>query len=295
MAPHQPPQQDYMVADILDPRLKSDIPSLEHPLFALRAGDKRARKYERGGVMVEVRPGASGAATVHDQAVWYYCTSQLVEALNRGRDDVSRIVRFTAYDFLTATNRPIAGVGYMRLGDALRRLGETRIETNIATDGRRTRAGFGLIDAWQIVERDHDDRMVAIEVTLPDWLWRSILARDVLTLSRDYFLLRRPLDRRIYAVARKHCGAQPKWRVTLTTLREKSGSTSSLREFRRLLTATDELPDYRMVVDDGGDMVTFYSRAPKGTKAQISDLLVPVDILAWPVDGHVHSHTPSCG
>ena len=120
--------------------------------------------------------------------------------------------------------------------------------------------------------------MVAVEVALPRWLFRAVEARQVLTLSRDYFRLRKPLDRRIYELARKHCGAQPKWRVSLAVLHEKSGSTATLREFRRLVKAlaeSGELPDYRMVFDAESDVVTFYAKAPKGAKAQIADILEP--------------------
>ncbi len=42
---------------------------------------------------------------------------------------------------------------------------------------RRTRAG----------------RMVAVSITLSDWLFQAVLSRSVLTLSRDYFRMRKPL------------------------------------------------------------------------------------------------------
>ena len=51
------------------------------------------------------------------------------------------------------------------MGDALARLSGTRIETNIETAGKRERAGFGLIDSWRVIERDRDDKMVAVEVS----------------------------------------------------------------------------------------------------------------------------------
>jgi plasmid replication initiation protein len=114
-----------------------------------------------------------------------------------------------------------------------------------------------------VIERDQDDRMVAVEVTLPDWLYRSIKSKQVLTLSRDYFRLRKPLDRRIYELARKHCGKQSRWQVGLATLHEKTGSTAPIRNFRgsiRDLVLSNELPDYLVEFDDGSDMVTFYPR-----------------------------------
>ena len=72
-------------------------------------------------------------------------------------------------------------------------------------------------------------------VTLSDWLFRAVLAKSVLTLSRDYFRLRKPLERRIYELARKHCGRQPRWQVSVGTLHKKSGSTAPVRVFRAAL------------------------------------------------------------
>jgi hypothetical protein len=256
-------QRDFFIADIADISVKDDLASMEHPVFALKPGDRRVRKYQRGGVSIEVRPGIKGLATIHDKDVWIYCISQLVEAMNRNRDDISRTVRFTAYDFMISTNRDVGGDSYRRFGEALERLRDTSIITNIETAGKRERSGFGLVDAWRVIERDGDNRMVAVSVTLPDWLYRSVEAKQVLTLSRDYFRIRKPLDRRIYELVRKHCGAQPSWRVTAATLREKTGSTATLKEFRRSLKAlaiADDLPDYRLELDLDEDAVQFFRR-----------------------------------
>ena len=263
LAPDRHPQRDFFIADILDAVPKGDLHSMEHPLFALKVGDKKVRTYERNGIAIEVQPGAKGLATIHDKDIWIYCISQLVEAMNRGRDYISRTVRFTAYDFLVTTNRQTSGQGYKLMSDALARLSGTRIETNIETGGKRERSGFGLIDSWRVIERDNDDRMVSVEVDLPRWLFRAVEEKQVLTLSRDYFRIRKPIDRRIYELARKHCGAQAKWRVSVTTLYEKSGSADVKRKFRAVIKAlalTDDLPDYRIEYDDQTDMVIFHRR-----------------------------------
>lgn len=276
LAPDRRKQGDFFIADILDASPKDDAASMEHPLFALKAGDKRVRTYERNGNSVVVMPGTGGCATIHDKDLWIYCISQLVEAKNRGRA-ITPTVRFTAYDFLKSTNRPTSGVGYQRMADMMRRLSGTRIETNIETNGQRERRGFGLIDSWQVVEKSpDDDRMVAVEVDLPRWLFRSVDAGQVLTLSRDYFRLRKPLDRRIYELARKHCGTQPSWRVSMAVLHQKSGSTSPLRRFRfdvKALAESGDLPDYLMAFDEARDMVTFYANGPKARIAEARDML----------------------
>jgi hypothetical protein len=43
--------------------------------------------------------------------------------------------------------------------------------------------------------------------------------KEVLTLHRDYFRLRKPLERRMYELARKHCGQQATWSICLTCAR----------------------------------------------------------------------------
>jgi len=263
LSPKRHKQGDFFVADIMDASIKDDAASMEHPLFALRAGDRKVRTYQHNDIIIEVRPGSRGLATIHDKDVWIYCISQLVEAMNRGREGISRTVRFTAYDFMVTTNRRTDGDSYKRMGEALERLSESRIVTNIATAGKRERSGFGLIDSWRVIERSGDNRMVSVEVTLPDWLYRSVKEKKVLTLDRDYFRLRKPLDRRIYELSRKHCGSQPKWKISLDKLHKKSGSSASLREFRRsirLLSENNQLPGYQIKFDAPDDMVTFHPR-----------------------------------
>ena len=61
--------------------------------------------------------------------------------------------------------------------------------------------------------------MEAVEVTLSEWLYNAVLGKEVLTISRDYFRLRKPIERRLYELARKHCGNQEKWTVGLKILR----------------------------------------------------------------------------
>jgi plasmid replication initiation protein len=172
-------------------------------------------------------------------------------------------MRVKAYDLLVATNRHTGGYNYELLVDAFRRLAGTRIETDIRTDGQRDRRGFGLIDEWHVVEKSPDGRMVAIELTLSEWLYRAVLAREVLTLSRDYFRLDGGLERRLYELVRKHCGQQASWTISLELLHKKSGSAASLKKFRELVkrTAADNrLPEYALAYQADSDQIAFEHR-----------------------------------
>ncbi len=189
-----------------------------------------------------------GLATIHDKDVLIYCVSQLMAALKAGRP-TSPMLHLKAHDLLVATRRETSGDGYRRLREALERLSGTRIVTNIATGGIESTRGFGLIDAWEILRKTRGGRMILVTVTLSDWMYRSVVSRSVLTLHRDYFSLRKPLERRVYEIARKHCGRQAEWRIGLETLLKKTGSTSPRRVFRKMIrdmVEEDGLPDYTL-------------------------------------------------
>lgn len=256
------PGGNFFLCDIFDALPKNDMASMEHPLFSLSTRpDRRILSYTHNGVEVTVVPSVKGLATLFDKDILIYCISQLMAAINAGRE-VSRHVRLTAHDLMVATNRDTSGDGYARLREAFERLAGTRITTNMETGGIEATTGFGLIESWQILRATKGGRMVQVAVTLSDWLFRAVLSKSVLTLSRDYFSLRKPLERRVYELARKHCGRQPEWRVSIEVLQKKSGSASPLRVFRKMIRdmiAADALPEYHLA-EDIGDMLVVRRR-----------------------------------
>ncbi|MEO5614176.1 MAG: replication initiator protein A, partial [Cypionkella sp.] len=227
---------------------------MEHPIFSLATRpDLRVLSYAHNNVAITVVPSVRGLATLFDKDILIYCISQLMAAQNAGRP-INRTLHLTAHDLLMATNRESSGDGYARLREAFERLAGTRITTNIVTGGMDVTTGFGLIEGWQIVRHTRGGRMVQVSVTLSDWLYRAVMAKSVLTLSRDYFRLRKPLERRIYELARKHCGRQPEWRVSIETLSKKSGSASPRRVFRKMIRdmiVEDHLPEYHLAEEPG--------------------------------------------
>lgn len=267
LLPDRHPTPDFFVCDIFDAAPKADIGSMEHPIFSLSTKpDTRVRRYENGNNYIEIKPSSDGLATVHDRDVLIYCISQVMGALNAGRQ-VSQVVRFKAHDLLQATNRMTNGQGYEGLKAAFERLAGTRISTNIVTGGKETFENFGIIDRVLIVRESREGRMSEVEVKLSDWVFRAIQHSEVLTLHRDYFRLRKPLERRIYEIGRKHCGRQKEWRISLEKLQSKCGSCSTLKEFRRLVGAIIEedaahqhIPDYALTFE-GDYMVVFRSRS----------------------------------
>ncbi len=252
-----PGPDDFFVCDFFGVAPKHDLASMEHPIFSLSTRpDRRILSYRHNDVEVTVTPSVRGRATIFDADILIFCISQLMAGLNAGRR-IGRTLTLTAHDLLLATGRETSGDAYRRLKEAFERLAGTRITTNIATGDEEITSGFGLIEAWEIVRKTRAGRMVRVQVTLSEWLFQAVLNRSVLTLNRDYFGLRRPLERRIYELARKHCGQQRAWRVSVEVLLKKSGSTSPRRVFRamvREIIRADSLPDYRLD-EEPGDMI----------------------------------------
>ncbi len=292
LLPDRMQQPDFFVCDILDAAPKGDIASMEHPIFSVSTNpDTRKRRYQNGDKFVEVTPSTEGLATVHDRDVLIYCISQIMAAVNAGKE-ISQTVRCKAHDLLTATNRGIDGRGYEQLRAALVRLRGTTIETNVLTGNTETLDGFGLIDQYSIKRETREGRMQDLEIKLSDWVFKSIQAREVLTLSRGYFRLRKPIERRLYEIARKHCGSQPAFRIRLDLLQSKCGSQSSIREFRRTIRAVADqdathshIPDYAVTLGDD-DIVTFTNRGTVPTRLEMPDEQRPGSLMR-PLDPEV--------
>lgn len=262
------PNRDFFLCDLFDYALKDDGVSMEAPIFTLATKpDTKVWHWESKDKSraITVTPSVLGRATQHDKDLLIYVVSQITEALNRGRQDaVNRTVRFRVYDYLVATNKRIGGKEYQRLQEALERLRGTSIKTNIKTGGERVKEGFGIVDSWKIIEKSpDDDRMIGVEVSLSRWLFNAVQAHEVLTISHDYFRLRKPLERRLYELARKHCGHQASFTIGVELLREKCGSQASQREFRRMLKEVieaDLLPDYTLDPDWDQGLIVIRSR-----------------------------------
>ena len=266
LLPDRYPQRDFFSGDVFDASPKDALATREHPVFSRSTRpDRRILRYAHNGVEIEVTPSVKGRATIHDKDILIFCISQLMVAVNAGQP-TSRSLTLRAHDLLVATNRDTSGDAYARLREAFERLAGTRITTNLETGGEEVTTGFGLIESWQIVRKTSGGRMVSVMVTLSEWLYRAVLSKSVLTLSRDYFRLRRPLERRIYELARKHCGRQKSWRCSVDVLLKKSGSASPRRVFRAMLRemiASDHLPDYEML-EEPGDIIAFRLRQSSG-------------------------------
>lgn len=264
LLPDRYPQHDLFICDVADAVLKDIMPQMEHPFYSLsKKPDTGIRRYEHNGHWLEITPSVKGLATIYDKDILIYCISQLMEKLKAG-EPIGPRVRINSRELLVFVNRGTAGKDYKALQEAIDRLAGTRISTNIRTGDEEQYDNFGLIDAASI-RRKHglDGRLLWCEVKLSEWVFNAIRAHEVLTLHRDYFRLRKPIERRLYELARKHCGTQEKWACSVAVLHKKSGSRSSLKEFRRAIryiAKHDYLPDYAVEFEEPRDQVVFLNR-----------------------------------
>ena len=256
-------EPDLFICDILDATPKGDRASMEHPLFSLSTKkDMRPLEYENGRARLVIEPSHThGRANIFDRDILIYILSQLMAAQEEGHQ-IGRRVSVCAHDLLQATNRHTSGQAYATLKAALTRLQFTQIQTNIHDHGIAEWRSISFVTESRITKEDASGRMLDIEVEIGDWLVKAVENKNVLTLNKRYFQLRKPLERRLYELARKHCGSQPEWRCGLDKLQIRTGSISTPKEFKRLVKAIakmdeeeDHMPDYtiRLV----GDVVYF--------------------------------------
>jgi len=267
LLPDRHPNADFFIADIFDSLpVKSDRHTMEHPFFALSTKpDFRTVKYSKDGVSIKLTPHKDlGLPTMMDKDILLYIGSLLMAEINKGSIP-PKTLRFSAHDLMVTTNRHTNDVGYKMLKKAFERITGCLITTDIQTDTVKQFGGFHILESFRIVKNSHDKkRMVRMEATVSDWFYNALLSKEVLTINRDYFRLRKSLERRLYELARKHCGRQPTWSINLENLKDKCGALSPLKKFRyqiRQIAKTNHLPDYTIGVSDK-DIVTFNRRRP---------------------------------
>jgi len=271
LLPDRHPNRDFFILDVSDASPKDDMASMEHPVFSLSVKpDKRELTYENASQRLRVVPSGLGLATIMDKDLLLYCISKLVHAMNE-EEEISPWVEMTAHEVMVATNWNTGKRDYKRFEEALTRLRGTTLVTDIRTGEHMQTRGFGLIDEFEIDRKDERGelspfgRMTRVRVKVSDWTFRAVQAREVLTINPRYFRLRRPLERRIYELARKHVGEQrrgaaprPPFRIGLGKLQQKVGSNAPAKKFRFFLKEIirdGHIPDYAIRLD--GDIAEF--------------------------------------
>ncbi|OWY38942.1 hypothetical protein CEK28_10460 [Xenophilus sp. AP218F] len=256
--PQLAPETEPEVLDCVPLRQwKSDGFSLELPLFALSSRDSAERwqwQNRDGSRSLQVWNEQRGGRRAHlyDRELLLYFCSQLCGHFfgksHAGRSLPSSL-RFGISAFLRETGKDGGGKSYQAVFESLQRLSQTRFQYQQQGKPVVTHA---LLQSWSKEEGGK------IRAEMAPWLLEAIRARHVLSVDPAYLRLRKPLARRLYELARKHCGHQPEWRIGLDSLHLKCGSSSSRREFRRMLKAllaTEVFPGYQLGLDERRDQL----------------------------------------
>jgi plasmid replication initiation protein len=273
MMPAMTDQLNLPLDSPLEGKVKSDRTVMVFNFFALtkeRVTELPVFEDPALGVRIEVRANAAGVATIWDKQILIYIASILQDKLNRS-ETVGQRFTFTAHDYFRVCRIKPSGTSYDALEEALERLQGTQIKTNIETGGEGESGAFSWISAYNITyRRDRatgDKVMKAVTVELCDWLYRAILKDGkMLTYNPDYFELA-PLERRLYEIARAHCGRQECFRINIEKLRRRVGADMELKAFKhRLLKLQGKrkcLPDYYFVLGYHGRILRSDSPNPR--------------------------------
>lgn len=216
--------------------------------------------YDDGQVRIEVRGMSdTGVATIWDKELLIYFASLIQDKLNRN-EPVSRRLTFTAHDFLRTCCTSATGSAYDRIQESLDRLQSTQIKTNIETGGTGEDRAFSWVTDYRMEysrpNRRGEKRLIGVTVEICEWLYRAIVMdRRMLTYDLTYFRLG-PLEKRLYEIARAHCGKQAGFRMGIEKLRQRVGCDMALKAFKQRLVAmirTNQnaiLPGYGMIIFD---------------------------------------------
>lgn len=258
LKPQRYPQGDLFVCELTDVILKDDMASMEYPFYSIsKKPDREPQTFTHGDKWIEVRPSIKGKPTIYDKDIIIYLISQIAAATQKG-EPAPREIEIDPYLFLIFTQRRTGGRDYNALCDMIERLDGTRFRTNVKTGGIQTDSWFGMLDKVDLQTNAKTGKLISLKITVSEWLANAIQSRDLLTLHPDYFRLRRPLERRLYEVARKRAGRQEKGaNIRLDDLHRLCGSAASMREFRRMIKQVvnthedgNEFPDYNIELSD---------------------------------------------
>jgi len=255
---------------------------MSQPFFSLAKGCRMEPiQYEAGDLQVEIHgfPG-HGIATIWDSDVLIWAASQLVDAADRGQE-TSRFLRFTPYQFLTATRRGTGLSQYLQLRNSLQRLQSTVVMTTIRHGRFWRRQQFSWINEWGEVT-DAQGQCRGMEFVLPQWFYQGVLDRSlVLSIDPEYFDLTGGIERWLYRLARRHAGRQANgWAFDLRHLHLKSGSLSRFSDFAsdlRRIVAKGPLLGYRLSFEQEGAQTLLRIRPPRKKPAISKTVDKPVD------------------
>lgn len=250
-APKLPQGDLFRLDSPLIAEIRGERSLMAFPFFALaKTAWMKPLTYQTDTVTIEVRPSASGVATIYDKEIVLYIASLMAAKLEAG-DQAGQDFVFTAHDLFQVTGANHSARSYGRLSEALERLQGTQIKTNIEAGGEGEEGFFSWLSEAKLHytrAKGGERRLKAVKVRLCDWLYRAILLdRHVLDYAAAYFQLG-PIERRIYEVARSNM-EEGGLDLDLATFRLQIGYQNPLANFRQALrgiAGTHAIPGYHV-------------------------------------------------
>jgi plasmid replication initiation protein len=273
-SPREDAQLTFFVPTVYDAPIKDDVNLMDVAPFSLSKRSNAAIiRYELKDSLITIEGGAeTGLATVFDYDIFLNMVSYLADEVQRYRREESKglrpslppkTYRPSASHVLKFCRRSDGGKSYEDLEAALDRLANTTIKVVNLSNGRRRQVDSRpLIGGYSVVSRTNANRIELIEITIPDWVYTSVVRNDrtipLLTLHEDYFLISSGLGRFIYRLARKAAG-KGEATYSVREIHKRSGSTQEYRKFAYDLkefivrTQAFPMPDYDLALQDGKD------------------------------------------
>jgi plasmid replication initiation protein len=273
-SPREDAQLTFFVPTVYDAPIKDDVNLMDVAPFSLSKRSNAAIiRYELKDSLITIEGGAeTGLATVFDYDIFLNMVSYLADEVQRYRREESKglrpslppkTYRPSASHVLKFCRRSDGGKSYEDLEAALDRLANTTIKVVNLSNGRRRQVDSRpLIGGYSVVSRTNANRIELIEITIPDWVYSSVVRNDrtipLLTLHEDYFLISSGLGRFIYRLARKAAG-KGEATYSVREIHKRSGSTQEYRKFAYDLkefivrTQAFPMPDYDLALQEGKD------------------------------------------
>lgn len=236
-------------------KVRGERSVMDFPFFALsKVAVQKELKFKIGSASIEIRPSATGVATMYDKEIILYVASLMAQAIKDGKV-VEQNFTFTAHDFfrITGVGRP-SKRDYDRFTGALERLQGTQIRTNIQTGSKIEKGWFSWLSEataeYSVLPNGEQGPLRLVQVRLCPWLHRAI-EKDghIYHYHHDYFRLG-TIERRLYEIAHSHCDGEA-IELPLETLAGKVGSTGSRDRFKqhlRSVEVSDSLPEYKVTL-----------------------------------------------
>lgn len=270
------------IASVARPRDQQDLMSF--PCFSLAKGkrtDILEYKDSKGNFLVVSPNPLYGMATVWDFDIILYFVA-LIRHMVEKEKQIPTVFDVAAYDILKFCGRSTGKTQYKQLSGAMDRLSSTYIKTNIreevVADQEIERREKYLRFTWlaNVTEETttrldkktgrQKEVLQKYKVQLPQWLVDGVVnSKLVLGINPSYFQLTSGIERFLYRTARKFSGINENGvRYTLQHIYERSGSTSSYRQFKAQIKKAilkNNIPDYHFgLYKQGGKEWLFFQK-----------------------------------